>query len=227
MARNTTDAYMPAKELLEVLAPSYAPCRCFEQECGGTMRWDPQRGHIPRGYLGAFNSIEQVKLVLISAEPGNPYGDEDYGAVSNDSIACMSTVTSKVFRYFESGKDQFHRNTRYILDGCFPGMSLKDQLAHVWMTESVLCSAPRESGPVPMKVANACGMLYLSRQLSLFSPDVIVATLGSKACDRMPKELKRRVDIEATAVAPPGCNFKGAKESWERIIKLVRARFQE
>jgi uracil-DNA glycosylase len=66
-------------------------------------------------------------------------------------------------------------------------------------------------------VETACRQRFLDRQLDLF-PGAVVVALGSKAT----KRLRGRTFLSAFAAAPPGCNFRGARESWERIADAVR-----
>lgn len=68
----------------------------------------------------------------------------------------------------------------------------------------------------------ACGERYHARQLQLL-PNAIVAALGSKATARL--RMAGITDfVEAAAVAPPGCNFAGARQSWDAIAGVVRER---
>ena len=48
--------------LQAVLSPAYR-CAEFGARCEG-MRWEPKLGHVPRGFLGATGSLEEVELIL-------------------------------------------------------------------------------------------------------------------------------------------------------------------
>jgi len=87
------------------------------------------------------------------------------------------------------------------------------------MTESVLCSAITEDAPVRGPVEKVCRVRYLDQQLNLF-PSAVVAALGGKAA----KRLRGRALVHAFAAAPPGCNFRGARESWHAIATAVQSR---
>lgn len=178
------------------------------------MTWNPTTGHVPRGYFGATGEIHEVELVLVFAEPGDPHGRESYRP--SDAVEETSSYTASCFK---DGTDYFHRNMRMILDWCWPNLTFDEQMRKTWVTESVLCSAVVETGPVPAKVWRACRDAYLDKQLDLFDNAVVVA-LGSKAAQR----LKGRAFIRATSAAPPGCNHKGARESWQKIAEAVNAR---
>jgi len=208
---------LPHRTVLKVLDAAYHPCPGFRAACG-SMRWNPAEGHVPRGFAGAFGPPEDVGLVLVTAEPGDPYPSETYPAGPEPrhilEAACVS-----VFRVLETGTDAYHRNLRYILDGCFPGMTFREQFERAWITDSVLCSAEREGGNIPIAIGRECRSRYLEAQIRLF-PNAIVVALGSKAQYRLrgwPNV------VSAYAVAPPGCNRARARPSWDRAI----ARFHD
>lgn len=64
--------YAPAKELARILRPAYRPCPGFELGCKSVARWKPEKGHVPRGFVGALSSRKEVEVVLVVAEPGDP-----------------------------------------------------------------------------------------------------------------------------------------------------------
>lgn len=197
--------------LARLLDTAYAPCSGFVDPCK-EMRWNPEQGHVPRGFLGAAGSLEEIKLVLVFAEPGDPHAGETHKG--------LATAYDYATFAFETGKDQFHRNVRAILDACWPTLSFNEQMKRVWMTESVLCSAVKEGGSVSVKASRYCGKNYLLAQLQLL-PNALVVALGGKAQSRL-RSLGHTGFLPAFAVAPPGCNFFGAKESWDRIPVELR-----
>jgi len=198
--------------LAVLLAPAYAPCPAFADNCR-EMRWNPAQGNVPRGFLGAAGELKEIDLVLAFAKPGDPNIGESHEGVE-------SAYRYAIFA-FESGKNQFHRNVRAILDTCWPALSFEAQMKKVWMTESVLCSAPKEGGSVTAAATRECGVRYLTAQLALL-PQALVVALGGKAQNRL-RAIGITDFLAASAVAPPGCNFRGAQESWARIpIELRR-----
>ncbi|MBV9100102.1 MAG: hypothetical protein JOZ46_01340 [Candidatus Dormibacteraeota bacterium] len=82
------------------------------------------------------------------------------------------------------------------------------------MTESYLCSAPREGGSVPRDSWSVCARDYLKPQVELLADRAIVAC-GAKAEQRL-REVGARF-LRVGAVAPPGCNRSGVREGWQRI----------
>lgn len=198
--------------MLDVLEPSHGPCRHFDGNCS-KMRWSPSDGHVPRGVCGATGDLSEVKLVLVSAEPGDPL----VGEIHDDTgIASTIAFSINCLRYPAT---PFHQNVRLILELCFPGYSFDQQLRKVWRTNSVLCSARIECGIVPRLVERTCISEYLVQQLDLV-PNAIVATLGAKAQHRL-----RRDGIVAFPVLDPSCRKPNAtkRASWEELAKLVLA----
>ena len=206
----------PCRELLDILLPVYSPCEAFSSACD-TMRWAPKQGHIPRGFCGATGSLNEVKLVLIAAEPGDPHPKEDYSSkVSPEEM--VLAVTEYAYLCYETGTDLFHRNVRKILNLFWPGMSFREQMRRTWITESVVCSARKEGGSIPARVWKHCKTTCLHGQLDLL-PDSMVVALGSKARDRT-RDISNVMPVGAAA--PPGCNFKGVAESWIDAAKTFR-----
>jgi hypothetical protein len=80
--------------------------------------------------------------------------------------------------------------------------------------DAYLCSAKQEGGSVPAKCWRACARDYLSPQLRLLQDRPIVA-LGRKAQGRVGS--CGVPFIKAFSVAPPGCNYRKARPSWEVI----------
>ena len=201
-------------KIASVLAPAYLPCAEFKGACS-EMRWQPEAGHVPRGFLGATGSLEDVELVLVFAEPGDPQpGESHTGLESAYEYATLG---------FGNGKDLFHRNVLRILGMCWPELSFEQQLRKAWLTESVLCSARTEGAPVSVPASRACGRRYLLAQLAMF-PSALVVALGKKAQSRL-QGLGVRSFLPVFAAAPPGCNRREALASWAQIpLEMERRR---
>ena len=217
MSNSKKSKLLPCRELTEILLAAYSPCEAFGTTCT-TMRWSPDQGHVPRGFCGAIDRRDQVELVLITAEPGDPHPTESHSP--NSTPEDLFAATSRYsYQCFETGKDQFHRNVRSILNLCWPDLTFKEQMRHTWITESVLCSAPKEGGSVPSVVCRQCTNRYLEKQLSLFDGVVTVA-LGAKARDRTKGSIHRIIPLGAAS--PPGCNRRGVRDSWRKIADEVK-----
>jgi hypothetical protein len=204
-------------ELREVLLKAFGPCPAFTGACS-EMRWDPAKGHVPRGYCGATGELEEVGLVLVCAEPGDPHFDERYD--EGNAASQMRRAYLHAYKSYKGGTDLFHRNIRFILDLCWPGISFDQQLRRTWLVDSVLCSARAEGAKVSGVVEHECRRRYLERQLALM-PRAVVVALGGKAFSRLsgiPQVLK------AHSAAPPGCNYKPARPSWVEVARQVQSR---
>jgi hypothetical protein len=178
------------------------------------MRWDPEAGHVPRGFYGAIGHEGEVELILVVAEPGDPHPGEAHTGLSS-----AYEYAGKVLR---AGQDQFHTNLKKIFDLCWPNEPIEQQLRRVWLTESVLCSAETEGANVPMRSCKACVQRYLLPQLKIF-PKALVVACGGKARQRL-KAVGFHDFLAVWAVAPPGGNRPQARESWKQIPEALANR---
>ncbi len=199
-----------------MLTPAYAPCVAFRGACHGA-EWNPARGRIPRGFVGASRTLRDVRLIILLAEPGGGFDDESYpeAATSEEYIGLAVTTAYEALR---DRRSTFHANLRFVLDQCWPDETLDEQLAHTWITETYLCSARQTAGPVPPLAQQACAETYLTRQLKLLPGHPIIA-LGGKATRRTGRHASV---ISAYAVGLPGANSPRARPSW--IAAAARAR---
>lgn len=100
-----------ARELVEILQPAYAPCPGFRRRCRGTARWKPELGHVPRGFVGALGAVDEVKVVILVAEPGNPLAGESYRGTNQ-----LMKTYRHTFDRLNEGAGPFHRNLKYLLE---------------------------------------------------------------------------------------------------------------
>ena len=202
----------PCSELLTIIEPAYAPCRNFADACSSLV-WAPDKG--PRSSWLSRSDWHPWGggTGACFAEPGDPHDVEKHET--------MDTSLEYTYQCMKFGTDLFHRNVRYILNLCFPEDSFDSQLRKTWMTESLLCSEPKEGGSVKASSWRACTNCYLKPQLDLLSQAFVVA-LGSKAKSRL-----KSIGIPffpAGAAAPPGCNFLGVRNSWNEAAMILRER---
>lgn len=216
---NLNESHLPCVELRRILCRAYSPCACYERVCRHhKIRWVPEAGHIPRGCFGALGRLDQVRLVLVVAEPGNPQPDEAYCHMSRPE-QLLDAACSVARECLLCGRDEFHVNIRAILDLCWPGIEFEEQMRRTWLTESCLCSADKECGSIKSEVTDACGSEHLKPQLDLLANAQVIA-LGEKA-QRRTKKTGHRF-IPAYAAAPPGSRHKVARESWEQATAAFR-----
>jgi hypothetical protein len=209
--------YRPCDELLDVLAPAFEPCVMFGHACSGSATWDPARGYVPRGFLGALGSIEEVEVVIIVAEPGDPLPGESH-EITGDLVTDIERVCHYAYDHLEGRRSQFHSNMRHLLDDIYPGLSLREQLRRVWITESVLCSAHVESGTIPRVSEEACVDRYLARQLALL-PGRPHVPFGRKARERAGRRGLAVHPREFRALAPPGARTGSRNDAAQYISR--------
>ena len=211
---------VPCLELKRILEPALLPCRHFAGPCAGIALWDPPHGHVPRGFTGALRRLEDIDLVLVVAEPGDPLPGESHPSKGGPQ-AIMADVAGYAYEQIAKPTNLFHRNLRKILDSCWPGMPLIHQMARTWLAESYLCSARTEGGAVPAVSARVCARDYLKPQVELLHDRAIVAC-GAKAQHRM--GLTGVGFLSVGSVAPPGCNLQRVRQSWKKIPAFVSAK---
>jgi hypothetical protein len=93
-------------------------------------------------------------------------------------------------------------------------------MQYALITDAVLCSARIEGGSVKSAVTIECGQRYLLKLIEAF-PNAAVVALGKKAQHRLARAGVQQF-MHAFAAAPPGCNFKGAQESWAKVAQEIR-----
>lgn len=209
---------IPTDPLKSLLLEAYKPCRFF----GGCReaQWEPRSGHIPRGYVGAIGSVEDVEVVMVFSEPGHPHDGECY-EVSLSPAGLMAACTAHAFDSFKHGTDLFHRNVRWFMSQLYPEMTFEEQLRRVWLTEGRLCSIDNEIGSTKDR---KCAANYLVRQIELL-PNATVVAFGGKA-----KHYLKGLGVDfigAYALAPPGANHRPARPSWEAAIAEIERRHQK
>lgn len=188
----TPTAFLPCPEIAVVLQRAMDPCPNFDADCRGIARWDPKGGHVPRGFVGALSTLADVRLVLVTAEPGDPQPTERYPVGPPQAIlkaACRTPMTPMQTEGPLPPKYQVH--SRPLLSGHV----FAQQLRRAWLVDAYLCSAPIESGSVPTRSARRCAKDYLKAQLDVLPGRAVVA-LGAKARRRL--EWTRHPSIRAT-----------------------------
>jgi len=173
-------------------------------------------GQVPRGFLGGTGPVEDVVVVMVFAEPGHPHPHEGEVYPESGGEATMLAALEHADRCHRETSTQFHKNVRAFLDMALPDMTFDEQLKRAWLTEGRLCSIEDEIGDAR---DGTCAEVHLARQLDLL-PNAVVLGFGGKA----KRYLKRLgVDhLECWALAPPGCNRKEARKSWEVAAAEIR-----
>ncbi len=214
------DGLAPCPELREILMPAMAPCAGFGGACKDQCKWQPKKGHIPRGFCGATGARDQVRLVLVTAEPAEP-GDGDGESYSGDAqtfveqTAVLAATLLRDNSLRRNGRSApYHPNLLRILELCWPNLPFEEQLRRTWVTDSVLCTARGEIDP---RVADECVKRYLAPQIEAL-PHAFVIALGDKAKRRM-----RRHGVEPDATAQhPSAWGTHPEISWQEAADKFR-----
>ena len=178
--------YVPDVRLSQLLEESYRPCGGFQGGCRETASWEPSADHIPRAFVGALGTIEEVMVVVVTAQPALPLPEEPVLYSDLDQDEMLEQTCQHTFECLRDERETYHRGIRYLLDQIFhPEHRLEEQLKQSWITQTYLCSAPMGDGRrIPMVAAGECADRYLGPQLRLFSrlPTVV---LGGAAQQRV------------------------------------------
>ena len=206
----------PCAELRDKLLRAYAPCPHFCDTCKGIAKWEPREGYAPRGFVGALGSLDEVDLVLVAAEPGEPFPRETYDETDPDFV---DRCAEQAYGAFAGKARRFHENIRWILDQCFPDLDFPHQMCKTWITDAYLCSAPTVTGDVPARSWRTCAGDYLHPQLEPLKDRAIVA-LGEKAETRIGRAFEV---LRVSAAGRPEGNKPRARESWKKIPPYLEA----
>ena len=204
--------YTPPKRLEDILERAYR-CQAFDDACKGTATWAPQEGLVPRGFIGALGDIEEVEVVITTAQPGAPPHPEEPALYSQARKQDLLDRTSQhTFECFRDERDRYHQGIRYLLDQIFhPNRRLEDQLRKTWITQTYLCSAPGGDGQkVGSRAGRECAGRYLTPQLALFDGVPLIA-LGGAAQKRV-----RHVPGVRNLIKVPSPNSRGSKAELQR-----------
>ncbi len=214
---------MLPQPLLDILEPAYRPCMHFKGACAGACVWEPALGLVPCAFGGATGALEEVQLIIVTAEPGDPVDSAGYEGTPQDMVRNSVRIFQETMRTGSIDRvgrpTPFHRNMRRILDTFWPTESLEAQLRKTWTTNAVLCPAKVSGGKHLARVEKACAENYLARQLDLF-PDAFVLALGGKARDRIQRAGLR---CDAVGLHPSARTSDVDKmESWATTARLFR-----
>ncbi len=213
----------PHKKLVEILQRSYCPCPEFEGACKGTAKWKPDCGQIPRGFVGALRSLEEVRIVIIMDRPSNPFPHERYTNVDQ-----LEQTTRFAFQCYQDGTDrEFHTNLTYFLNLVFPEYQndLNSQLRKTWVTNSYLCSTPKHQGKrVPPDAWKACVDRYLARQLEFLGGKPVIAfgSLVGERARRAGVNVHLLKEAHAFTQRYPE-QLRKARDTWEEAARWARA----
>ena len=67
------------------------------------MQWQPESGHVPRGFCGETGKPSDVRLVLMVAEPGDSQTNEIYPVVAALGGKAHNRMKALQRRYIRAG----------------------------------------------------------------------------------------------------------------------------
>jgi hypothetical protein len=208
--------------LLDVLKPAFR-CDHFDGVCRDEMKWCPETGYVPRGFGGANpnGSLDEVRLVIVTAEPSDPVKGETYEEGPADTIIekQLNLVDSYIRGMTPDPNSRYADSIKTILNLCFHKDDLDAQLRRTWFTNAVKCSAQTVGGKVSREIERACAAKYLKEEIRCL-PNAYVLALGGKAQDR----LKRAgIRFDGRAQHPSARPNTKPKESWKAAADEFQA----
>lgn len=207
----------PNEKLVEILRPAYRCCS-FDDACRGTATWKPNFGYVPRGFVGASGSLDEVKVIILSDRPGSPFSQEQYSAPNE-----LEQTIDFTFQCLSNRTPPFHENLGYLLDRIFPNEGLEDQLKKTWVTNSYLCSFPEYVDDAPSKAWHECADRYLSSQLAILPgrPVIALGTTVGKRARRAGVDKNLLYEAHALRQRSPS-RERNARRTWEEAARWAR-----
>lgn len=181
---------MTCPQFKQILSEAVMGCPHAEDKykcLGRVHRICETAGHMPRGFYGA-KRLEDIELVIVTAEPGDPAADESYFGDADSRVRQHAMF----FERLQKSTKPFHEGLKKLLGYCWRDELAPDaqrnhldaQWERTWYTNTVLCSANTSGGTIRKACVLTCGDYYLRRQLNLV-PNAFVIALGHKARRRI------------------------------------------
>lgn len=204
-------------ELKNIISGAITSCPHFCDTCN-KVKYDPQTGFMPRGFGGAEGAANEVRLVLVTAEPADPADGEHYSGNADQLFDQQRRVFQENMLGLlkRSGRaSPFHKNLRRIAELFWPDLDEEVRWRRTWYTNTVLCSAAQSGGRIAAPIEKACVDTYLKKQLDLFKGAYIVV-LGGKARDRM---TRMGLHFDTQAQHPSARPNNSRESSWVDAAK--------
>ena len=181
-------------------------------------------GNRPRHIAGNLAEPDELRLILLLAEPGSSPGPEELNrnkAAWIDDVTCDGLGNGRFrLRYDEYAATAYEKNPHEFIEMVWPDESTPERMRKTISTNSFWMQASMSGGTIPAGAANDFGP-YLRSLVSAF-PNAVVAAAGSKAADRC-----RRASISAIemgALTPPGSNRPKVRGTWHPTALEVQRR---
>lgn len=184
-------------------------CNKTNTDCPGITK-NKAEGMIPKGFYFQTN---QPTILIVAKNPGHPLEDEQERYIGKTDIEIYEAHKQFVKDIF-NGSDlttTFHKNLkRYIKHFLDIEQKLdKDIFNYVCYTNLVKCTTTEESGIIKTQTKQNCYSNYLSKEIELFKPKVILA-LGNEVANFLNK---KKLKIPIIIIKHPSYYYKREKRN--------------
>lgn len=161
---------------LESLYTDCMNCDVPVSRCTGVWK-DIPGGVPPRGF---FYTTTPVSILVVAKNPGHPFVHEiealrgKSGATLFKAFREFQTLPPPTAGDVDASSGRYHRNLQEYL-AFFLDLPEKELARHVAHTNLVKCSTMGEQAKLSQAAMEECFTTYLSRELKLFRPRVLLA----------------------------------------------------
>lgn len=173
--------------------------------CTGIIR--DADSHIPRGFFTLAEPGDEISLLVVGQNPGQPHGAAEAGLYSGLS---PSQATRKHLQFVKEcflggiGKPFHRRLLDWLCD--LLKVSSSEVFRQVVYTNLVKCSTP--DNKVPRRdLVSTCYAQHLRREIAAWQPRIVVG-LGTTTCKALP-DLLRNLPIKVHSLPHPSHRERG------------------
>jgi len=200
-------------------------CQATVMECPGIWK-EHNRGVIPRGF---YFETSPVKILAVGKNPGHPddievntypglHGSNLYQVFLDNSARFHSDLEKSL----DHRGDRFQKNLhRYLSD--FLDVETNKIYQHAAFTNLVKCSTPKEQVVLESKTMEECYRRYLSKEIDLLRPRVLLA-LGNEVEYFLLKK-SWEFGIPVVKVRHPSVHYKKVEE--EEILEGIKSEINQ
>ena len=222
--------FLPCDPLVEILSRSFQPCPGFTGGCRASARWAPDVGHVPRGFVGALGSRDDVKLIIVTAEPGDPRPGECQQVDPDNLSGSLAHICEFTYRQLETRFSQYHGNVRTVLDLCWPGLDLRSQMTRTWIhrIRALLRPSDDRAGAARARVRRrlprraACGLCRRARDRAW--REVPATNPPSRARAAHPGRIRRRTPGRQQASSLLVVGLRGGARDVSSLLTSIARR---
>lgn len=165
------------------------------------MTWNFTSGYAPRTFTGNWRTPEEVRMVLIMAEPSTPYSGESYSE-DPETWFQQAVLDQPTISVINSTKPHSSRSGWFLHQCGFDPANAQETWQKVVQFNSLWLTIDTPLGKAPEAVTDYFGRVYLSPILRFF-PNATIVAAGGKAISRV--HSTKIEFVEMGALSPPGC----------------------